>query len=202
MKLHSQSQENSDDKIIWQQFLSGNVTAFEKLMAIHFRTLFHYGCKFSRDQEFVKDSIQDLFMHLWEKRERLNADAAVKPYLMASLRRLMHRSASSKLWVSAGNSENAGEIFDLEFSVEEQYIDTESTLVRTRQLERLLQELPKRQKEVIYLKFFQELTRDQISEIMAVSPQTVSNLLQIAIKQLKKHWKAEFLTFFLIHLFI
>ena len=202
MKLHSQSQENSDDKIIWQQFLSGNVTAFEKLMAIHFRTLFHYGCKFSRDQEFVKDSIQDLFMHLWEKRERLNADAAVKPYLMASLRRLMHRSASSKLWVGEGNSENAGEIFDLEFSVEEQYIDTESTLVRTRQLERLLQELPKRQKEVIYLKFFQELTRDQISEIMAVSPQTVSNLLQIAIKQLKKHWKAEFLTFFLIHLFI
>ena len=117
MKLHSPSQENSDDKIIWQQFLSGNVTAFEKLMSIHFRTLFHYGCKFSRDHEFVKDSIQDLFMHLWEKRERLNADAAVKPYLMASLRRLMHRSASSKSWVGEGTSENAGEIFDLEFSV-------------------------------------------------------------------------------------
>ncbi|MCE7065471.1 RNA polymerase sigma factor [Dyadobacter sp. CY326] len=202
MKLHSQSQENSDDKIIWQQFLSGDVAAFEKLMSIHFRTLFHYGCKFSKDQEFVKDSIQDLFMHLWEKRNRLNAEAVVKPYLLASLRRLMHRSASSKSWVGEGQPENAAEVFDLEFSVEEQYIDTESTLVRTRQLEKLLLELPKRQKEVIYLKFFQELTREQISEIMAVSPQTVSNLLQIAIKQLKKHWKAEFLTFFVIHLFI
>lgn len=46
------------------------------------------------------------------------------------------------------------------------------------------------------------MSRDQISEIMSVSPQTVSNLLQIAIRQLKKHWKAEFLTFFVIHLFI
>lgn len=202
MKQHSHFQENPDDRIIWQQFLSGDVAAFERLMSIHFRTLFHYGCKFSKDQEFVKDSIQDLFMHLWEKRTRLNTEAAVKPYLMASLRRLMHRSASSKSWLGAENQDDAAEIFNLEFSVEEQYISNESMLVRTQQLEKLLMELPKRQKEVIYLKFFQELSRDQISEIMAVSPQTVSNLLQIAIKQLKKHWKSEFLTFFLIHLFI
>jgi RNA polymerase sigma factor (sigma-70 family) len=202
MMPNPQSAGNSDDRLIWQQFLLGDVAAFERLMSIHFRTLFHYGCKFSRDHEFVKDSIQDLFMHLWEKRTRLNSEAAVKPYLMASLRRLMHRSASSKLWVGEENKEDASQIFELEFSVEEQYITNESTLVRTRQLEKLMQELPKRQKEVIYLKFFQELSREQISEIMAVSPQTVSNLLQIAIKQLKKHWKAEFLTFFLIHLFI
>lgn len=202
MKLHSQPQENFDDKIIWQRFLSGDAVAFEKLMSRHFRTLFQYGCKFSKDHEFVKDSIQDLFMHLWEKRSGLNAEAAVRPYLMASLRRLMHRSISSKSWVGEANAENEDGIFELEFSVEQEYIDNESTLMRTRQLEKLLHDLPKRQKEVIYLRFFQELSRDQISEIMAVSPQTVSNLLQIAIKQLKKHWKAEFLTFFLLHLFI
>ncbi|MCF0039198.1 RNA polymerase sigma factor [Dyadobacter fanqingshengii] len=202
MKPHSQPPQSSDDNALWQQFLLGDVAAFEQLMSSHFRVLFRYGCKFSKDQEFVKDSVQDLFLHLWEKRGSLSADVAVKPYLMASLRRLMHRSVSSKSWVGEGNVEQVDEAFDLEFSVEQQYINNESTLVRTRQLEKLLMELPKRQKEVIYLKFFQELSREQISEIMAVSPQTVSNLLQIAIKQLKKHWKAEFLTFFLIHLFI
>jgi RNA polymerase sigma factor (sigma-70 family) len=201
MKPYSPSQENSDDKLIWQLFLSGDAAAFEKLMSIHFRTLFHYGCKFSRDQEFVKDSIQDLFMHLWEKRAGLNAEAVVKPYLMASLRRLMHRNVASRSWISEGNTERADDTFEIEFSVEQQYIQNESTLVRTLRLEKLLIDLPKRQKEVIYLKFFQELTREQISEIMAVSPQTVSNLLQIAIKQLKKHWKAEFLTLVLIHFF-
>ena len=202
MKSQSNFSEASDDKTVWQLFLAGNVEAFEYLMSTHFRRLFQYGSKFSKDQEFVKDCIQDLFLILWEKRENLGNDIAVKPYLMASLRRLMHRAISSKSWMAGESLDEKEGSFELEFSVEQEYIDHESTLARTRQLEKLLGELPKRQKEVIYLKYFQEMSRDQISEIMSVSPQTVSNLLQIAIKQLKKHWKAEFLTFFVIHLFI
>ncbi|MCE6991023.1 RNA polymerase sigma factor [Dyadobacter sp. CY323] len=202
MKFQPRSTEFSDDKRTWQRFLAGDVSAFETLMSGYFRTLFHYGCKFSGDQEFVKDSIQDLFLYLWERRANLNADADVKPYLMASLRRLMHRNVNSKSWVGEGGLTVPEDHFEIEFSVEQEYINHESTLVRTRQLDKLIGELPKRQKEVIYLKFFQGLDRDSISEIMDVTPQTVSNLLQIAIKQLKTHWKAEFLTFFMLHLLL
>jgi hypothetical protein len=81
-----------EDRVLWQDFLAGEVSAFEKLMSDNFRLLFRYGSKFSKDRELVKDSIQDLFMILWEKRDNLSSDAAVKPYLMASLRRLMHRA--------------------------------------------------------------------------------------------------------------
>lgn len=192
-------QEIPDDKVIWQRFLAGEVDAFERLMTLHFRTLFHYGSKFSKDKEFVKDNIQDLFLVLWERRQNLSSDIVVKPYMMASLRRLMHRSAKSKPLLSDYPFEDYNGDFEIEFSVEEEYIENESSLVITRKLKRLLDELPERQKEVIYLKFFQEMDRGQISEVMNISPQTVSNLLQIAIKQLKKHWKAEFLTLFLVN---
>lgn len=183
----------SEDRVLWQDFLAGDVRAFEKLMSDNFRLLFRYGSKFSRDRELVKDSIQDLFLVLWEKRENLNPDAAVKPYLMASLRRLMHRHTSSRTWVGGDALQQEDDYFDIEFSVEETYIANEATAVRTGQLQKLMNALPRRQKEVVYLKFFQELTRDQIAEVMAISPQTVSNLLQIAIRHLKTHWKAEFL---------
>lgn len=186
----------SEDRVLWQDFLAGDVRAFEKLMSDNFRLLFRYGSKFSRDRELVKDSIQDLFLVLWEKRENLNPDAAVKPYLMASLRRLMHRHTSSRNWVGGDALQQEDDYFDIEFSVEETYIANEATAVRTGQLQKLLNALPRRQKEVVYLKFFQELTRDQIAEVMAISPQTVSNLLQIAIRHLKTHWKAEFLLLF------
>lgn len=189
----------SDEHLLWQDFLTGDMKAFERLMSGSFRFLFNYGSKFSKDREFVKDSIQDLFLVLWEKKENLNPDAVVRPYLMASLRRLMHRQSSARAWAGSESLNGDDEHFEIEFSVEEEYIENEATLVRTRQLEKLLKALPRRQKEVVYLKFFQELTREQISEVMAVSPQTVSNLLQIAIKHLKTQWKAEFLTFFLIH---
>lgn len=188
-----------EDRVLWQDFLAGEVRAFEKLMSGNFRMLFRYGCKFSKDTELVKDSIQDLFLILWEKRGNLNPDAAVKPYLMASLRRLMHRQVSSRSWVGGDALQEDDDYFEIEFSVEDDYIRNEATLSRTYQLQKLLNALPRRQKEVVYLKFFQELSREQIAEVMAVSPQTVSNMLQIAIRHLKTHWKAEFLLFFLLN---
>lgn len=202
MQSGTHLQEIPDDKIIWQRFLAGEVDAFDHLMTTHFRTLFSYGSKFSKDKEFVKDHIQDLFLILWERRQNLSGDIAVKPYLMASLRRLMHRSTMSKPQLAESSVEEINGNFDIEFSVEEEYIENESTLVITQKLKKLLDELPQRQKEVVYLKFFQEMDRSQISEVMNISPQTVSNLLQIAIKQLKKHWKAEFFTLLMVQFFI
>jgi RNA polymerase sigma factor (sigma-70 family) len=189
-----------EDRVLWQDFLAGEVRAFEKLMSDNFRLLFRYGSKFSKDRELVKDSIQDLFLVLWEKRDNLNPDAAVKPYLMASLRRLMHRQVSSRSWVGGEALQDEDDYFEIEFSVEDDYIRNEATHSRAHHLEKLVNALPRRQKEVVYLKFFQELSREQIAEVMAVSPQTVSNLLQIAIRHLKTHWKAEFLLFFLLQL--
>lgn len=188
-----------EDRVLWQDFLAGEVRAFEKLMSDNFRLLFRYGSKFSKDRELVKDSIQDLFLVLWEKRDNLNPDAAVKPYLMASLRRLMHRQVSSRTWVGGDALQEEDDYFEIEFSVEDDYIRNEATHSRTHHLQQLINALPRRQKEVVYLKFFQELSREQIAEVMGVSPQTVSNLLQIAIRHLKTHWKAEFLIFFLLH---
>ncbi|HWV32234.1 MAG TPA: sigma-70 family RNA polymerase sigma factor [Dyadobacter sp.] len=188
-----------EDRVLWQDFLAGEVRAFEKLMSDNFRLLFRYGSKFSKDRELVKDSIQDLFLVLWEKRGNLNPDAAVKPYLMASLRRLMHRQVSSRTWVGGEALQEEDDYFEIEFSVEDDYIRNEATHSRTHHLQKLISALPRRQKEVVYLKFFQELSREQIAEVMAVSPQTVSNLLQIAIRHLKTHWKAEFLILFLLH---
>lgn len=188
-----------EDRVLWQDFLAGEVRAFEKLMSDNFRLLFRYGSKFSKDRELVKDAIQDLFLILWEKRDNLNPNAAVKPYLMASLRRLMHRQVSSRTWVGGEALQEEDDYFDIEFSVEDDYIRNEATHSRAHHLQQLINALPRRQKEVVYLKFFQELSREQIAEVMAVSPQTVSNLLQIAIRHLKTHWKAEFLIFFLLH---
>jgi RNA polymerase sigma factor (sigma-70 family) len=184
-------------EILWKRTLAGHVPAFEKLMDSHFRSLFEYGLKFSGDEEFVKDKIQDLFLYVWEKRRNLKADIPVKPYLMASLRRMMHRAHDTTL-VYNPSLENHPTLFDVKFSVEKEYIRHETTRLMSLRLKNSLEKLPPRQKEVVYLKFFQELNRDQIATVMNISPQTVSNLLQIAMKQLRKHWKGEFLVSFSI----
>ncbi|CAG5067366.1 hypothetical protein DYBT9623_00086 [Dyadobacter sp. CECT 9623] len=202
MKLPFHRTDAPDDNSTWQRFIAGDVDAFEQLMSMHFQGLFHYGSKFSRDKEFVKDAIQDLFLILWEKRRKLSHEVVVRPYLMASLRRLMHRSQQSRFPILDISKDNQEANFEIAFSVEQDYIEHESTIVLANKLKHLLDQLPTRQKEVIYLKFFQEMDRTQISEIMDISPQTVSNLLQIAIKQLKNYWGVTLPIFFLMHILI
>jgi RNA polymerase sigma factor (sigma-70 family) len=181
----------TDDQIQWQRFLKGNVVAFEYLMTTHFQALFGYGLKFSPDEEFVKDTIQDLFLYIWEKRRNLSADVPVAAYLMASLRRMMNRSSVKNPHLQL-SFENHPDLFDVKFSVEKEYIKHETSRVMSQRLKLTLEKLPPRLKEVIYLKFYQELSREQIAVIMNITPQTVSNLLQIAMKKLRKHWKADF----------
>lgn len=183
---------------LWRGFLAGDVAAFDTLMTTYFRVLFRYGTRFSRDREFIKDCIQDVFLYLWEHRASLREEVALRPYLMVSLRRHMHRSGPNAAFSDELNEEKAGP-FELTFSVEDQYIQQETTAKRVLRMKQALEGLPSRQKEVIYLKFFQELDRDQIAEVMAIAPQTVSNLMQLAMKQLRQHNGFELLLLTLLY---
>ena len=187
----------STEQELWQGFLAGHETAFDVLMTTHYRLLFRYGTRFSKDKEFIKDCIQDLFLYLWERRSSLKTDVAIKPYLMASLRRYMHRQLAGHPFVGE-STDDAGQSFEFEFSVEDELIHQETVLNRSRQMKQILERLPRRQKEVIYLKFFQDMDRDQIAQVMDIAPQTVSNLLQLALKQLRQYWKIELLTLFML----
>ena len=176
---------------LWQQFKNGNSGAFEKLMEKYGRLLFAYGHKYSSDNAFVKECIQELFLKLWQKRDTLNDTVVVKAYLLASLRRRIHRALENQRWQS-GTPLDCVDHFSVEFSVEESLVEDETSAIGVYRVKHLIGQLPKRQQEVVYLKFFQELDRDHIATVMKMAPQTVSNLLQAAIKQLKAQWKAEF----------
>lgn len=172
------------DVDIWKAFLQGDKCALEQLMQLHYKPLFHYGSKYTNDTELVKDCIQELFIGLWDRRMRLSAEVNPKPYLMASLRRALHRKIQSENRLS---KYKAGRLdyFHFELSIEQKMVDSESLQWVVNKIAEAMAALPKRQKEVIYLKFFQNLSREEIAKVMGNSPQTVSNLLQLALKKLR-----------------
>ncbi len=190
-----QDEQNGSD--LWRRFRLGETAALEQLMVQSFSLLYRYGTKFSGDHDFIKDCIQDLFLDLWSRREHLSEAVAVKAYLMASLRRRLHRGLISQKWLSDNAIDIDSLHFEIEFSVEESLIREESTRELACEIKAYLDQLPKRQKEVVYLKFYENLSREEIAEIMGVNPQSVSNLLQAAYKYLKANWKAEHFMLFL-----
>ena len=182
-----------NDQSIWQTFIEGNRSSYRQLMESNYRALYNYGIKFSQDPEIVRDCIQDLFMNLWVKRESISKTVNTKAYLFSSLRRLLHRKIVSV-------NKHKYSIIDVPFidaftfqvSIEQKIITNESTVHIAKRIAASLQNLPGRQREIIYLKYFHDFSRDQIAEAMNISPQTVSNLLQIALKKLKSTFKPGF----------
>ncbi len=200
----------SNENIIWDKMLTGDRDALGRLMHSYFRPLANYGLRFTTDKEVIKDSIQELFIVVWERRSHLAVAVNVKSYLFSSFRRLllrtlkkMHKSAT--LTLDSSYLEN----FALILGVDDKIIQTEHAIKLSKHFNILISSLPERQKEVVYLKFFESLSREEISHILEIAPQTVSNILQIALGKLRQGtpvslWKALLIPLFVsfIEIFI
>ncbi|MCA1918808.1 MAG: sigma-70 family RNA polymerase sigma factor, partial [Flavobacterium piscis] len=80
--------------------------------------------------------------------------------------------------------------FLLEFSVEHDLIDDDyATREKVVHLNKLLNDLPPRQKEALYLRYHQGLTVEQIADMLDVNYQSASNLLHRGLLTLRKEWK-------------
>lgn len=180
------------DEQLWGSLQNGDSEAFTVLIQRYSRFLLSYGRKFTSDQELVKDSVQDLFTELWLYRKNLSKVTSIHSYLLVSLRRKIFHSFKSFSHIALENPEEEEYPFMITFSVQEQLVESETEQQQLDQLNHMLNILPARQKEVLYLKFYQNLSNQEIAELLKVQYQSVSNLLQRALAFLRSHWKEEF----------
>jgi RNA polymerase sigma factor (sigma-70 family) len=170
---------------LWILFKAGDVRAFETIMKTFYRQLFNYGTRFCKDEELIKDSLQDLFLSLWKNRETINETVSVKNYLLKSLRHKLFRE-TSKIKHTTYFEElefNAG--FNMVLPVENNLILQEKLTELSFKVRSVLEKLSPRQQEIIYLRFYMEAGLDEIAEIMELNRQSVYNLLHESFKRFK-----------------
>lgn len=189
----------SRDLRLWKELVEGNDHALGQLMHCHFKALLNYGFKFVKDEAFVKDCIQEVFIDLWHSRERVTEPTHVKAYLLVSIRRKIARNRRTMRL--PGDPLHDDYAFSIEFSSEWWMIRDETLARKAQVVSEMLAALPVRQREVIYLKYYQELSREEISAMLNITPQTVSNLLQMAYGQLRKRFSPSAISALLVLLF-
>jgi len=154
-------------------------------MRIHYRDLFNYGTRITKDEEFVKDCIQDLFLTLWEKRMTISETSFVKYYLLKALRRRIHKVADNKRNFGLYHGDLSPLYIDTE-NAENQVIRKENLKELIQKMRKILANLSHRQQEVIYFRFYMDADIDEIAEIMELNRQSVYNLLHNSLSRLKK----------------
>ena len=173
-----------NDVDLWRSFRNGDDHAFSMLYQTYIEVLYKYGHKLTADSELVEDAIQDMFIELWNSRQRLSDTDSVKFYLFRVLRRKITQNPLARKPTDCGIEAMEQNFFS--GSVESQLIATESEGNRKKMLSRALLKLPPRQQEVVNLRFFNEFNHQQIADIMDISIQSVHNTLQKSMKGLRQ----------------
>lgn len=173
---------------LWQHFRQGDKVALGTLARRHYASLLRYGVTVDADKEFVEDTIQDLFIALWEKHEAMSIVENIKGYLLTALRHRLLRNkmklVREKTWL-----ERLFSIHDVHNSFEMEWIDTEKDRENNRRIQSVMSSLSPRQREVVQLKFYEGLDNESIADIMGITKQGVANLMVRTLKDLRFAWE-------------
>jgi RNA polymerase sigma factor (sigma-70 family) len=152
----------------------------------HEGPLTRYAATITGDAERARDVVQDTFVRLWaEDPARLNGRLVEWLYTVCRNRALDLRRKEKRMTP----------LTDLELETHESVEPSPATNVERResasQILRLLDDLPPNQREVVRLKFQNDLSYQEISNITHLSVSNVGFLLHTALKTLRKKMKAE-----------
>lgn len=182
---------SEESSFLWQQFCAGDKESLGRIAEENYLALFHYGTKFTTDRDQIKDCLQDLFLDLWEKRAALTQVMAVKPYLFQSLRNNLIR----KLRKQSIFSELSDDAHSTDFTPESAWILSETDQQLMNRINQSIGMLPKRQREALYLRYYENLSYEEIGEVMGLQRQAVANYLQYGIQKLREYWQHSVISF-------
>lgn len=174
-----------------QRLQQNHEDALALLMDMFYADLYNYAVRFTKDDGLIKDCIQEVFISLWQRRETAVTILSPKYYFLRAIKnkvlKAIHRNAQR------GTSDDLLDEYEFfhEFSIEQIIIEKQVSEEKAGKLRKILSQLSIRQKEIVYLKYYQHLDNGQIAELMNISRQSVYNLLYEAIHKLRSLWHTE-----------
>lgn len=180
----------------WLAFRNGDMDAFQRIYVTFFDKLYAYGSKLTNDSSVLEDSIQELFLNLYTHRENLALAINLEYYLLKSLRLTIYQKFRKQgkvefLGLSEVFTEESGFTFEVETSqdVEDEY--------KQEIINRILNSLDASYREILYLKFYSNLSYNEIGEILDINPDSAKKKVYRIISRLKKKYKGAAIGFFL-----
>lgn len=173
---------------LWDRIHKGDAEAMKILYQQSYQHLYAYGFRMIADQDKVKDCLQELFCEVWTNRNKHTQLQNVMAYLKVCVRnKLLKLIAADKNTILLDTAlENPDFVT---FSYEQLLIESQYSTLQKQRLRRALDLLTGSQREIVRMKFFEELTYQEIALLLGVTVRTVYNHLHAALLVLRMHYK-------------
>lgn len=177
------TKKRNSDQIIWENFLCGDDEAYTYIYREYSQALYAYGMHFTSDKGLVEDCIQDVFIKIFQNRRHLQSTDNIKLYLFSALKNKLFNIFRKDIKYSQIDSLEP--VFAAEYTIEDEIIENEREQFLNEKMIRMLEVLSPRQKEIIYYRFVEGLSYEEICQIMDMNYQSTQNLIQRSLKKLR-----------------
>lgn len=163
----------------------GDKAEFESLFRSSYVSLVKYSRTLIKDQDTAEEIVQDLFVKLWQEKEKIKIESSLNGYLFRAVHnkclhyiehlKVVERHAATVVTGEADPSDDPSEILH--------YKDLQMKIAR------ILEKLPERCGRIFCMSRFEGLKYSEIAEKLSVSVKTVEASMGIALKEFRKELK-------------
>lgn len=174
------------DEEVWEHLKAGHQLALEYFYRSYSPALFNYGMKLYGTHQWVQDTLQELFIDLWNQHQKLASVKSVKTYLFKAFTYKLHRYCKKeKRWVFQDQYDRLPGM-EVVLPLENMMIAEQLGEEQKLKLAKALEKLPVRQKEVLHLLFDEALPYEEVAQVMQINVRSVYTLAWKGIKSLRK----------------
>jgi RNA polymerase sigma-70 factor (ECF subfamily) len=176
------------EALLWNMVLDDDKKAFEKIFTLFYPVLTLYAKKYIEDKYVCEDIVQDVFVLLWEDRERLLITTSLRNYLKVSVRNHCLNHLKKEGIFRKYQEKVSNETILSNENEEDLYTLTELYSL----LDKALEKLPDSYRTVFELHRMDGKNYNEIAEKLNLSVRTVKRYQSRTIEILKKDLKDYF----------
>ncbi|WP_165155289.1 RNA polymerase sigma-70 factor [Parabacteroides sp. ZJ-118] len=178
-----------------ERIRKGDRIAFNELYRQYYLSLRSYAELFL-DEEESEDVVQDVFLNVWLRKERLDDSQSLQGYLLRSV-----YNSSLNVLKKKGRSNDYQSMYELEIEeIGYKYYDPDANDVIRKlynqdlraEINAAINSLPARCREVFTLSYLHDMPSKEISLQLGISLSTVNNHIYSALKLLREKLKIHY----------
>jgi RNA polymerase sigma-70 factor (ECF subfamily) len=168
------------------QLRDGSRRAFSNLFSRYDQKLYFFALGYLKSEKEAEEIVQETFIKLWERRTDLNPELSIHAYLFKIAFNFIRKRMISMIREDELHHELADELTDFD----DQTANTLNYHFLLEHINRLIEQLPPRQKQILELRKLEGYTAKEIAEMLGLSLKTVEAHLTASLKFLKEKLKS------------
>lgn len=185
--------ERTDEGLV-EDYLDGDSAAFRELIERYHDPLLMFLFRLTGNRQTAEDVFQDTFLQVHQSLDSFDLTRRFKPWVFTiaankgrdAIRRAQRRSALSLSPRSDQEDSGSIDLADLKLPRPGERLDVEE---QSRLVQRAIDEMSPRLREILLLAYFQKLTYSQIADQFGIPVGTVKSRLHAAVAAFAKGWQ-------------